>query len=312
MASDRKNESAYVTHLGSKVLVDTSATGGVIQIEYWNGSSWTNSHYMFTGGSAPYYPYGELTSAGTISATSYQVRYNNNIIRDGWTKNDPNGSGIDRYWSRWRIIDTFDSLPAFEQVKLHSNRFEINQDGWIEYFGKARPVATLPWSVSQLGRNTGLGNQNVFLGDNLGVTYTYNLFNTNGDQAGFHSALPLDCDTSTPINLCWAVRPASTGTAEWTVRWSYSNDGDVIYDSTGGGTPASADNEQIVTTSGATVEGQQKWFNVPIDISKLRPRIPGGFPDFLWISIERTTSTGNLAIFALNPEYTRWSSGGHI
>lgn len=311
MTSDKMKDSDYLKHLGVKVSIDTSATNGVIDVEYWNGSAWVHVDHMYTDSSGQYYPYGELTSAGSILAKSYQVRYDNNLSNGSWAKNDPNGSGTNRYWIRWRITKTFNQLPVFEQIKLHSNRFEVNGDGWIEYFGKARPLGTLPWSVSQLGRNTALGNQSVFLGDNLSVSYLYNLFNTNGDKAGFQSALPLDCDTSTPISFRWAVRPAGTGNITWTVRWSYSNDGDTIYDSAGSA-PTSAVNEQSVTTSGSIVEGQQKWFSVDLNVSKLIPRKSGGFPDYLWISLERTTSDANVAIFALDPEYTKWSEGGHI
>lgn len=311
MASDLLRNGNYFGHLGVKSSVTTSALGTGFQIEYWNklNSAWQPVNYMVTNSNSPYYPYDKSIE---VPVGSYQIRYDNFELKSlRWGKNDPIGDGTDRYWIRWRITSAFSQMPEFEQLKLHSSRTEFNNDGWLEYFGRARPLATLPWSMTSLGKNTSMGNGDVFIGDNIFVNLSNNVWDTNGDKTGFASPIPLDCDTSTPINLCWAVRAEDNGTANWTVRWTYTSDGDVIY-TAAGGAPTSAVNEKIITTSGTTVAGQQKWFNVRIDISDLRPRKQSGFPDILWASIERTTSTGNLRGFVLNPEYSRWCDGGHI
>jgi hypothetical protein len=264
---------------------------------------------MITDSNSPYYPHAKDL---TISAGSYQIRYDNWELKGlRWGKNDPIGDGNNRFWIRWRIVSPFASLPQFDQVKLHSSRTELNNDGWIEYFGRARPIATLPWSFTQLGKNTSMGNGDVYMSDNIFVNFANNVWDTNGDKTGFLAPIPLDCDTSTSINVRWAVRPAATGTASWTVRWVYSTGGDLIYIAPAGA-PTSADNEQLTTVSGATVEGQMKWFETRIDVSDMRSRRQGSFPDTLWVSIERTTASGNLRGFVLDPEYTQWSQGGHI
>lgn len=308
-SSDLQRDGDYLKHYGVKMQITTSAdfgSGGMVA-EYWNGTSWTTFTFMVTEGNSPYLPIGQTLSG--VSG-SYQLRYNSNIV-DDWVKNDPMGTGTNRYWARYRITSPVNQPMEWEQIKLHSNRFEINADGWIEYFGSSRPLNTLPWHFGLLGRNTALGNQTLFLGDNLSVAFQYNLWNTNGDVVGFNSVVPLDMDTSTPIKLRWAVRPASDGNVEWTVRWSWSNDGDTIYPSTVTA-PTSAVNEQVITTSGSTSVGIQKWFGVDLDISNLRTRKTNGFPDVLWVSIERTTSDGDLAGFAIDPEYLKWCEGGHV
>ena len=35
---------------------------------------------------------------------------------------------------RYRIVEALTTSPVFEQFKIHSNRTEINADGFMEYF----------------------------------------------------------------------------------------------------------------------------------------------------------------------------------
>lgn len=61
-----------------------------------------------------------------------------------------------RYYIRARVTaagagggsDEITTVPVIEQIKLHSNRTEINKDGFIEMFGNARVRSSIPISNS--------------------------------------------------------------------------------------------------------------------------------------------------------------------
>lgn len=237
-ASDLLRNNAYFAHLGTKLIITTSAgflSGTDVDFEYWNGSAWTSLNVMISDSDSPYYPFGHCLN---VSAGSYQARYDNwELKKIRWKTNDPVGDGKNRYWIRWRIVSPFSSLPIFSQIKLHANRMEINADGWPEYYGRARPIANLPWEIVVLEKAaTAPGDQDLYLGDEIDVGGKKNRLRVNEtDRVGFKTILPLDCDTSTPILFGWSVIGSSSGgDIDWTLRWGYNSDGDNVYGSAPG------------------------------------------------------------------------------
>lgn len=299
-------------HLGIKhfCLSGHDGTGGIIS-EYYTSAGWVEIQTMSTEGDSPYIPDGDTLFQ---SLGSHQVRYNNNVVNDGWKKNDPVGYGTDLYWVRHRVTSALDVAPQFEQFKLHSSRTEINDDGWMEYFGRARPIGRLPWSWAGMQQAaTILGNQDIYLSDTLDVGRVENLFNSNGDRVGFIGDLPLDCDTSTPISFTWSARSTSTGSSTWTIRWGHSTNGDTIYTDTGGA-PTSASTQYVTTLTQNMIANQQTNFSVPIDVSHMVSRRLNGFSDTLWLTLECTTRPGGTDVAGMDVSgyYTKWCEGGHI
>jgi hypothetical protein len=321
IASGLQYQDDYVKHFGIKLNLETSGNAlSATVVECWDGSSWNPITFMITEGESPFYALG---SALDFDFTSVHVRYNNNIAlsTDPWTKNDPVGLGSDRYWMRWRLFSDITESPRIQQIKLHSNRSEFNLDGWLEFFGKARPIAKFPWDGGVLvSANNPPGNQNVFLGDNLGVGRIYNRY-MNGviDRAGFLLPLPLDCDTSTPIDLKWSCTTSggtSADTIDWVIRWSYSTEGDSVYWGTTGA-PTSAINQQETYLTCASPDDQtEKWYETQINISGMVARRESGNPDTLWLTLQRSGDTdafdGHIVLISLNGYYTQWCVGGHI
>jgi hypothetical protein len=304
---DLQDVSDYYQFLGLKVLTDTAAVigAGEIVMEFWNGSSWESFNWMSTGADSPQYTHAKDQFTYTIPQ---QFRFNIDV-QYGWVKNNPiTALSTNRFWVRIRIATAVTTAPVFQQFKLHSNRREINADGFPEYYGKGRPIGRLPWAITDLGKNASMGDQNVYLGDNVFGIFENNVWNSNGDQAPFVTNLPTDLDTSSVINLKWVVRPTSTGACSWTIHWAYSNDGDTLHTSAPGSDPA---NTQTVVINDNTTAGQQKTFTAELDVSGMRARIENGQPDILWVTIERTTGTGSYAGVALNPEYIKWCDGAH-
>jgi hypothetical protein len=321
MASSLSAVNDVITHYGIKALIEEGAdygTGNIVP-EYWNGSGWVEFNVMKTGGNSPYYPYANTTFD---ASGSFQIRYDANLVTDSWTKNDPVGVGADYYWTRYRISSPINSGPVIDQIKLHSSRSELNGNGWQEYFGTARGYASLPWDPGLLeAANASPGNQDLFVGDNLAVGRRENLFANGGtDRLGFVGRLPEDLDTSTPIRFQWSVASNNSGgDILWKLRWTYSSDGDPVFFSAVDA-PTSAVNEQqtIYTATAPTSADVQKWYRSDIDVSDLVSRRTDGFPDSIWVTLERTggaiedTHDGNVALINIAADYLKWCEGGHI
>jgi hypothetical protein len=132
VSSDLQYNSDYLQHFGVKASIDTAAVpgSGEIVAEYWDGSDWTEFNLMVTDSGSPY-----QTKANAIfeQTGSTQVRYDWRLRTSAynWTKNDPMSEGTNRYWMRYRInTSALTTLPIIEQLKVHSNRTEINDDGY--------------------------------------------------------------------------------------------------------------------------------------------------------------------------------------
>jgi len=118
---------------------------------------------------------------------SHHVRYNAYVTTATWIPNDDVGYGENIYWSRLRTVSATNIAPVIEQIKIHSNRMEINSDGWPEYFGKARPTGRLPWDIMVMVKAaTAPGDQDLYLGDTLDVGGKKNrLRNSEDDRIAF-------------------------------------------------------------------------------------------------------------------------------
>jgi hypothetical protein len=295
-------------HYGIKTKVLTAAvmgTGSTI-IEYWNGTIWVELNGMEVDGNNSYYPHANnyFQHIG-----GHHIRYDSALAIDSWTKNDPMSGGTDYYWTRIRIVSGLTTAPIFEQFKLHTNRTEINGDGWVEYFGKARPIGQLPMSLS-LGRpfEGAMQSQDLYVSQNIGFGGLANKFTATGDILGVYGFLPFDCDTSSPLILTWTGHPNTTDTYVWAVRWAWVTDGDTITYTE----PAPITNSRSITITGASTVDEIITFEVPLDVSNMVSRREVGFGDEIWISIQPTTLPANFTLGPSQITYTKWSEGGHI
>ena len=314
-----------LAHYGFKTKVLTKAVMGTgnIDIEYWNGATWALVNGMEVDSNGGFFPHANdyFQDIG-----GHHIRYSQELVQDSWTATDPMTLGTDYFWVRLRITADITTAPIFEQFKLHTNRFEINSDGWIEYFGKARPVAKLPWEVQVFEKATGtdVKDQDLYLSqtiDNGGKKnkFLYNETDPNRVQRiGFKTTLPFDMDTSTPVDFQWSIVSDATdgGTIDWIIRWGYNSDGDNVY-TTSGAAPVSSPNQQELTyvATPPAVLNVTKWYKVNLDVSEMISRREDGFGDTVWVSIERSsndTHTGDVSLIAMGAYYTKWCEGGHV
>ena len=162
-------------------------------------------------------------------------------------------------------------------------------------------------------------DRDMYLGQTLDVGMKKNRF-ANGKVArvGFNTVLPMDCDTSSPVNFSWNIIGETAGaglTVDWILRWGFSKDGDSIYPSNPGTDPA---NMQVYSASivAPPVANTSKWYSTTLDISEMVSRRDGGFPDTLWFTISRDGTAddyaGEIDIIGISANYVKWCDGGHI
>jgi len=321
ITSDYRNGD-YLTHPGMKINVMSPIVlgGGEIVYEYWDGGTWVEFNYMVTDSGGKYLPHAKQLFE---ASGSYQVRFDINMT-DNWVKNDPITSGIDRFWTRIRIKTAITTSPSLEQFKLHTaGRTEINSDGYIETFGLARSISRFPWDAGLLeAAAASPSNQDLFLSDNLDVGRVENKFvNNNIDRVGFLSPIPETIDTSTPIVFAWSVitDDATAGNIEWVVSWGFNTPTGNVYKSQGSA-PTTAPNEQNTTVvEAAPISANTvQWYKTDLDISDMISRRLGGFPDTLWVSLERVgdsgsdTHSGDIALVGIAADFLTWCFGGHF
>lgn len=306
IASDLYADSTFLKHFGIKTKLALPRIGGVIVAEYWNGTIWEGVNCMEADSDGDYYPHAKNYFQGT---EGYHIRYDAKLSVDSWALLDPMLSGTERYWIRFRIDSAVSQAPVFEQFKLHTSRYEINADGWVEYFGRARPIGQLPLTLAAAKPFEGnMQNQTIYINENLGVGYQVNKFTAITDKMGVAGFLPFNADTSTPIKLQWAGLASISHTIEWTIRLGWITQGGNYYTSSPGALPG----EVSTIISRAIISDVMEMFEAELDVSEMISRREGGFGDELWISLQPTTLTGTFALTSSQVLYTKWCEGGHV
>ncbi len=314
----------YLRFYGLKLAIATGGTagGGDYVWEYWDGGAWIDFKTMITDANSPYLPHG---SSFFESAGVFQIRFDAYLAETGkWMKNDPISEGTPRYWMRVRITADMTTSPIMEQIKLHTSRYEVNSDGWVEYFGKARPQGTLPWDLGLMAATSGgvPGSQNLYLTNTIGAGRDNNLLVKNVvDRMGLLTNLPFDFDTSTPLKFEWYWTSDGTGgKVHWVIRWAYTKNDDDIHYASGsapGTIPNSGTLDIISTVTGDA--NKQRSESALLDFSSAISRRDGGSGDLIWITIERKgddavddTHNSDSALIHISPTYIKWCEGGHI
>ncbi len=316
-------------HYGIKTSTSTACVigSGEIVAEYWTGAAWTEFNAMEADSSGQYLPnaknYFQETGA-------HQTRYTTELS-DAWTKNDPMTLGTSYYWVRFRIETAVTTAPIFEQFKLHTNRAEINSDGFKEGFGSGRSIGTLPWSTANLQAwASSPTNQDLYALNSadgadydLGVGRIENEFVTGiTDKISFGGLVPLDIDTSSPVRIevYWVCNNATAGDIYWKTSKGSTSVGDGVgFDV--GTAPATIDGYEITSTVeavGASENYKLKRTVFEFDVSEIISRYADGSSDVLTIAVTRDGAdesddyAGNVAIYEIRGTYVKCFDGGHI
>lgn len=313
-----------VQFLGLKIELDSIADlgAGDLIFEYWDGSSWFEFNYSVTQSDGEYLPLGN--NKLNTETGSFQIRFDDRIQSD-WDLNDPISLGIDRYWVRIRIASAITTSPIIDTIKVHSHRTEINEDGYIEFFGNARPIAALPIAYGTFeAASSSPSNSDVYASDNLFAGRKENRFQNNTkDETGIAEIVPFELDTSCPIrtHLMYSGLSDVSGNVYWEITWGFIRPGDDIYTGTDGPTSITNQQEIVGTTSLINTTSYRKLVQLNFDLSVpelITQRTNGQSGDILFINIARDASnvldtySGDIAIVDMKFFYTKWKLGGHV
>lgn len=210
---------------GIKAAVTTARSGGVLALEYWNGSAWTAIAHLSSDASSPYAQYAQDVFS---RVSSEQIRF---ADRPSWATKSLNGTT--KYWVRFRVTTALTTSPAADQCKLHTDRTEINSDGTVELFGAAEARRQIIWHRRLMEEMEGFAqpNENVDIATNLSIVGLNNRYqdgNKDGSIEIVHA--PPGLDTSRPLILQvgWYKNAAGTGNVELQADVVLMNEGDVI------------------------------------------------------------------------------------
>jgi hypothetical protein len=295
----------YLKFFGLKMANTVSQIGGTIVGEYWNGA-WVAFTTMTAESSGSYLR--KADDLFTVAPNGYQIRFNPTMDSD-WVKNDdPAVDATNRYWVRFRITASPATLPVFEQFKIHTNRHEINADGFGEDMGKARAYKTVPvsWNTFKDAGST-VGNQDLWLTTNCKTGFSNNIMGT-GDSVGTVTSLPAWVDTSARLRLKVSGVPVATGNYTLTAFLNSSLTGDVISSNNPGSVVGEVSQAVLV----AGVATQQAWWIFDLNISDKGVETLASNPESIWINVETTTVAGNLDGMQFEIEMLNWRDGEHI
>jgi hypothetical protein len=141
---------------------------------------------------------------------------------------------IEQYWGIFEIKTAITEDATIEQMKIHTNRAEINGDGKLEFFGLARYPRTLQTGLTGVVTNAlaNPSNENVDYSSNFRAIYTDNEFQAGAsDGFGIVQGIESGMDTSIPLQviLSYYVKGGGTGDIKFQIDVHQVNDG-FVYD----------------------------------------------------------------------------------
>ena len=200
---------------GLKIDITTplNPTGATVVSEYWNGSAWVAFNVMSTRATAPYTSY---ANNAITRLQSEHVRFDYTTMSADWATTTVNSQLA--YWARYRITSgTLTTDVVVERVKLHTNRTEINKDGFVEYFGVSQPSRTLFSSHRYSLKGYVPADATIDFSSNVSLIYEHSsLVGSKLDGFGQTVIVPFGLDTSRSISVIirWCVNDSSTGPIE--------------------------------------------------------------------------------------------------
>ena len=329
--------------------------------QYWDGSTWrplrlmatNNADFLsdrrntFNAGSFQYrfdrignvQPFFQNSSgvSGTFLSSSAVV--NGVTTANQWvTSGTPYGSwqtttvnGVLGYWVRVVLSTPLTVVPQVDKIKLHTNRTEINANGHLEFFGKARTLKRLPLTYRSMiasGSNAAQ-NASLYVGDDISAAFTSNrMRNGSLRTVALVIDIPIDMDTSTAPILKWRWVGTVAGPApvQWIVRWAYVVDGAFVPGDnaakvylSSAAAPTNAATQQTVSFTVPTPATalQQTSTYCQVDMSDMiTQRNLYGNGDMVWISLQRDgvadAYVGDVNLFSMTLIYYTSNNGAQI
>jgi len=281
---------------GITTIIDTGS--GSIIYEYWNGSAWTELNTMNTEHLLPHGSYGP----SSFSVVEEQdVRFNNNSL-DSFT--DSTVNSVTSKWVRIRIVSTITTSPALDFIKIFGSSTLIDENGVIQYFGKARTKLEIPFNMSFIDASgsTSPVDRTIYISQNLFTILTKNEYRV-GDQSTFSFYVPVNLDSSTPLQIEFAYFSNSTSGSQvdfnFDIIYACLDETDQLY-LTSGAAPATITKEKTVSfslTPNQTNGGLMVIDSILLDMSDCIASINGDLIQTMMFRIERTSGNANRIVF---------------
>ncbi len=260
------------TRLKYNTLGDVNPDSVAILYDRSAAEGWQPTAMMVTNSNYPHEQVAHQISTFPVEQVFYGF---NPLEADAvWQTTTQNINGTDYsnlYWGKKLLIGTIVTDPIVQQVKLHSNRIEIENTGIFKY-GKARIPYTVMTGVENSIHNvlSNPANEAVNYTAVSRAAYTDNEF-ANGADDSFIYVVVLEegMDTSIPlmVGIAFYVKGSSTGDIEFYVQStqvspiSNTDGGTFIYD---GNAPFEQTDIIVPVTVPSNLERQTFTVLVPI------------------------------------------------
>ncbi len=195
-------------------ITDIGSTGsGDLCFEYPSGSAgiWKKIDYLVCGADAPYRQKAQRLFSDN---ESIQIRLDINEFSN-WVTSSVDG--LSGYWMRMKVSSSLTTPPTGSRIKIGTNRTEINDDGFVEYFGNAeqeRRIFPVGLSAVQDLAGASPANAQVAITPVIRLTPVDNRF-ADGVTDGFGQLLSLSYGIDTSRDLTfrvgWFAEANSTG-----------------------------------------------------------------------------------------------------
>ena len=291
--------------------------------EYWNGSAWTRMTVMNTDADPPFthradnaWGLGDtrVNNPGTVN---YQVRFGE---MDGWATTSVDS--VTAYWVRCRLVDASNitQVPSIGRLKIHTNRTEINKNGFMEFFGNGRPHDVFSLNSRELidpGNGSGFtrpGTQRLTPDSTGLMSFDVDqcVFGSGNDTAHGHIfRFPHSVDTSFPVYIMveYTTSASSAGNVGLSLSVVATDAGDTIGTPAGTATAVMKDSGVVPVAVSGTA-GTIERYSFEVDISDY-------FTDSqqVWMMFARNgsdasdTYAGNMLVYSWSVHYTKWSVG---
>lgn len=260
---------------GTKLKYESLATVEPANIiaEYLEtlGSGWKETTFMGTNAEGDFEAHGWNIAVHNHTSEHIFMGFNP-LTREStytWEATTLNINGVDttKYWARLRITSDITGDPQVQQVKLHTDRIEIESLGIFRY-GRSRKKVTILSGISNLITNAqeDPSNRDIKYTDTFTAKTENNRLQANRDDGVAviaNRVSGLDTSIHLIVNISYYVDGTGTGDLELFIRGSQIEDGN-IYDGN-----ATTDDYVVYDTITSNVDEVRRTVQAIVPINKL-------------------------------------------
>ena len=264
-----------------------------------------------------------------------EVRVTSQIKNDDWIRTQYDNMSDPASFIAYGTIENetdapgtpIDVVPQFTQIKLWPSCTYLNEDGFQEFYGNARPIVRSLLSTSQFkdtaGTQTATDGDEVWLSKEFGMRapfrFTPNEIKQITDVAVFGSQA--DLSSNARIRIHFIARDGASGDVLFKLI-AATTDASTIYETQENLAPEDLPNSvSLLRLYTIPADGGDKDHFVDFELNFPARDFQASFTDrsnLIWATIERQgtsgldTFSGNVDIITISSYFTTWRVGEHI